>query len=198
MGKKLYEETNIQNIANAIRAKNGSDETYITSEMAAAISAIQTGSGSGGITPTGSIDITENGTFDVTNYASAIVNVATSGGASLPLTIGDMEIGTVTVSDDIASPSTLSISHSLDAEPTVMLVLATFNSSTKGTRGLSYGYSQDKLIMWDGTKWTYTNPDTANTPPQWGVVSKTSTAVEICGKGGWPIIAGTYIYAFLK
>lgn len=35
---------------------------------------------SGGITPTGTIDITENGTYDVTEYASAVVDVPSSGG----------------------------------------------------------------------------------------------------------------------
>lgn len=42
--KKLYEESDIQVIANAIRAKNGESTTYKVSEMAAAIAAISAGS----------------------------------------------------------------------------------------------------------------------------------------------------------
>lgn len=45
MAKKLYEESNIQAIANAIRAKNGLATTYTVSEMAAAILALSTGGG---------------------------------------------------------------------------------------------------------------------------------------------------------
>lgn len=43
MAKKLYEESHIQSIAKAIRAKNGGSTKYKVSAMAAAISAIQTG-----------------------------------------------------------------------------------------------------------------------------------------------------------
>lgn len=43
MSKKLYEETNISAIAAAIRAKNGSQDTYTTAEMADAIEDIETG-----------------------------------------------------------------------------------------------------------------------------------------------------------
>lgn len=46
MAQKLYEESNIQDIANAIRSKNGLTTTYKPSEMAAAISAISGGGGS--------------------------------------------------------------------------------------------------------------------------------------------------------
>lgn len=41
---KLYEETDIQNIANAIREKAGTTGTFKVSEMADAVANIQTGS----------------------------------------------------------------------------------------------------------------------------------------------------------
>lgn len=45
MSKKLYEESDVKAVADAIRAKNGSTGTYKLSEMAAAISEITTDSG---------------------------------------------------------------------------------------------------------------------------------------------------------
>lgn len=47
MAQKLYEESNIQAIADAIRAKNGETTKYKPSEMASAIDAITTGGGNG-------------------------------------------------------------------------------------------------------------------------------------------------------
>ena len=46
MAKKLYEETDVQDIATAIRSKNGTNATYKVSEMAAAINEIS-GDGTG-------------------------------------------------------------------------------------------------------------------------------------------------------
>lgn len=75
MTKVLVTESHLSDIADAIRAKNGSETEYRPGDMAAAIGGIPAG-----ITPSGTISITQNGTVDVTNYASAAVSVPTGGG----------------------------------------------------------------------------------------------------------------------
>lgn len=71
MAKVIVTDTHLTDIANAIRDKKGTSDTYKPSEMANAISNIETG-----IEPIGTLDITENGTYDVTEYATANVNIA--------------------------------------------------------------------------------------------------------------------------
>jgi len=73
MANVYVDVSSLQDIADSIRAKNGTQNTYKPGEMADAIMAIP----SGGVTPTGTINITANGTHDVTNYASAEVAVPT-------------------------------------------------------------------------------------------------------------------------
>lgn len=78
MDNVLVRESSLEAIADAIREKLNTEDTYKPGEMANAIESIS----GGGITPTGTINITTNGTHNVTNYASANVNVPT-GGSSL-------------------------------------------------------------------------------------------------------------------
>lgn len=61
MGKKLYEESNIQAIADAIRAKTGGADTYKVADMPAAIGDIETGVDTSDATATAS-DIVKNKT----------------------------------------------------------------------------------------------------------------------------------------
>ena len=74
MAKVLITEGHLADIADAIRAKLESEDTYTPGEMAGAIMEIETGYPE----PTGSVSITENGTYDVKDVASAVVAVPTS------------------------------------------------------------------------------------------------------------------------
>lgn len=60
----------LQDTANAIKAKKGSESPICPRDFADEVASIPTG-----ITPTGTLNITENNVYDVTNYASANVNV---------------------------------------------------------------------------------------------------------------------------
>lgn len=66
---KLYEETDIQNIANAIREKTKSTDTFKVSEMANAVSNIKADDINSKV-----LDIIRTGNFvDITNITSSFV-----------------------------------------------------------------------------------------------------------------------------
>ena len=79
MAKVLVNESSLTGIADAIRAKNGSTDTYKPSEMAAAITAI-----SGAAEPViEALEVTSNGTYTASNgvdgYSPITVNVPQDG-----------------------------------------------------------------------------------------------------------------------
>lgn len=82
MGYKLYDEDSVQDIADAIRSKNGSSDTYTIGDMADAIEDIPTGS-SVTVTP---LSVTQNGTYTAQTgeaYSPVTVNVSGGGGGSV-------------------------------------------------------------------------------------------------------------------
>ena len=75
MPQVLVTESSLEAIGDAIRYKNGSQNTYTPSQMAPAIRAITTAQ-EGYVLPEGTMEITQNGTYDVTLYKYAHVNFA--------------------------------------------------------------------------------------------------------------------------
>lgn len=113
MSNVLVRESSLQSIADAIRAKNGTQDTYKPDEMADAIEAIS----GGGITPTGTININQNGTHDVTSYASANVNVPTGSTPVInPLSV--TENGTYTAPSGVDGYSPITVNVPQGVTPT--------------------------------------------------------------------------------
>lgn len=76
MTKVLVTESHLEDIADSIRAKTGSKDTFTPGQMAGAIDDIQTGGGGSVIVKT--LRVTENGTYTAptgTAYSEVVVDV---------------------------------------------------------------------------------------------------------------------------
>lgn len=94
MTKVLLTEASLQDIADAIRARNGAQATYLPAEMPAAIAALPNAYAAGDegkVVSGGALvaqtarasQITENGTYDTTDNNSVTVSVSGGGGGSI-------------------------------------------------------------------------------------------------------------------
>lgn len=88
MANKLFNTTDISNIADAIRAKNGSSNTYKVSQMAAAISAIPTGGAN-------EIELFDYLTLDNGNYCDVAGSIV--GGYSYELAVNNIRAVNATI-----------------------------------------------------------------------------------------------------
>ena len=106
MSEAIITESYLTDIADAIRAKNGSNETYTPAEMAAAISNIPSG-GSGGGATIEALTVTQNGTYTapsgVDGYSPVTVNVSGGGGDEQLKALIDGTATSITVPNNVTT-----------------------------------------------------------------------------------------------
>lgn len=171
MAKVALTEQYLEDIADALRAKSETSNTYTPAEMAPAILALPAG---GGIIPTGTISITTNGTHNVYNYASADVQVSSTinnqnktvspstSQQSVTYDNGYTGLGTVTVNampsgtagTPTATKGTVS-NHSIAVTPSVTNTTGYITGSTKTGTAVTVSASEldsgTKSITQNGT-----------------------------------------------
>lgn len=115
MANKLYDETSVQNIANAIREKNGSTSTYTIGEMSQAINNLNT-TGDG-------TDISLNITGATVGQTVKISAVDVNGvpTAWVPVNMGSGEkwekIAEIVIPDGAAETNALTINKDINRDP---------------------------------------------------------------------------------
>ena len=143
-------------------------------------------SASGGITPTGELSITENGTYDVTNYASALVNIASSGNGSNV----KLKTGTFTLDADATEYSLTGLGF----KPKLFIV--------KGDIGTA---SVVRTAYWVKNSYTGESITCCHKSTNANITTVTSANYSSFGDDGFtvkqyltnPLVAGTYDYIAL-
>lgn len=132
MSKVIVTDTYLSNIASAIRGKAGTQSLYTPAQMASAITALPSPSGTTNITsngifdvsafasasvsvpvgvfPTGTKNITSNGVYDVASFASASVAVPTPAPSISALTVTENGTYSVPSGVDGYNPVTVNVS----------------------------------------------------------------------------------------
>lgn len=140
MSIAIIDESLLTNIADAIRTKTGSSDTYTPAEMAEAIADISTGG-----TPTGTKQITINAagtvTEDVTNYANVQITTPSGSAGTPTATKGSVSNHAVSVTPSVTN-TTGYITGSTKTGTAVSvsaseLVSGTLNVSSNGTQDVT-------------------------------------------------------------
>lgn len=145
MAKKLYDETSVQNIANAIREKSGSTSTYTIGEMSQAINDLNT---------TGSTDISLNITGASVDQTVKISAVDANGVPTAwePVDV-DVGLSWIEVTDVTTSEQTkiLTISTDKDGRP-----ISQYNAL--GMIAVFYFPADTSQTSNNGSTWIYPIP----------------------------------------
>lgn len=137
MAKRVVNESSLTSVADAIRDKSGTTSSLVFPEgFISAIGSITPGEG--GITPNGTINITTNGIHDVTSFASANVNVPTSGGDIV--NGDDIEVGNLS---ELHAWSKYTIGGTIIEEPVTDVQLFWKMASSSATFEIDYADSYE-------------------------------------------------------
>ena len=170
MANKLYDETSIQNIANAIRNKNGSSDLYTISQMAQAILDIPYGGGSGDITWDRTLvnewDFTQSLNSKTGNSPFVIESGATRDSNGITLSSNadrvKLDLSTLGISDFTNVDIELDLDWSIfERQGTTREVFAVYNDSWSN-------YSAG-LMLYDQTWMSFIDQRRNNTPTYGGI-----------------------------